>query len=201
MLSKLFALPGYLVKRILNKIHDIAIDKKCIKNRDTFFYHKNSSVDNFQKNKSAIRVGSRTHIKGQLMVFANGGSITIGDDCYVGENSRIWSMSAIKIGNRVLISHGVNIHDTNSHSIYASERHDHFRKIASTGHPLNLDSVTSLPIVIGDDVWIGFNASIMKGVTIGNGAIIGANTVITKSIPAYGIAVGNPFKLTGYSNP
>lgn len=51
-------------------------------------------------------------------------------------------------------------------------------------------------VIIGNDVWIGDQTNILKGVSIGNGAIIGAGAVVTKDIPAYGIAVGNPAKVT-----
>jgi acetyltransferase-like isoleucine patch superfamily enzyme len=53
------------------------------------------------------------------------------------------------------------------------------------------------PIVIEYDVWIGFNALIMKGVTLGKGAIIGAATMITKDVPPYAIMVGNPARQAG----
>lgn len=53
-------------------------------------------------------------------------------------------------------------------------------------------------IVIGDDVWIAANVTILKGVTIGSGAIIGAGAVVTKDIPDYAIAVGNPAKVVKY---
>lgn len=201
MLDKLILWLGVVATKILNKFHEQNINRKCIKKGNTFFYYKNSSVDNLQEDKSAIQVGSETHIKGQLLVFANGGNIKIGDNCYIGENSRIWSMSSIEIGNRVLISHGVNIHDSDSHSISAALRHEHFKKIVSNGHPRYLTSVSSAPIWIGNDVWIGFNASIMKGVTIGQGAVIGSNAVVTENVPEYAIAVGNPAQLVGRSQP
>ena len=53
------------------------------------------------------------------------------------------------------------------------------------------------PVIIEDDVWIGFNATILKGVRIGRGAIVGANTVITKDVPPYTIMVGNPARAVG----
>jgi maltose O-acetyltransferase len=55
------------------------------------------------------------------------------------------------------------------------------------------------PVVIEDDVWIGFNSSIMKGVTIGRGAIVGASSVITKDVSPYSIVVGNPQRQVGNS--
>lgn len=54
------------------------------------------------------------------------------------------------------------------------------------------EALTKGPIIVEDDVWIGFGATILSGVTIGKGSVIGANTVITKTIPPYSIVVGNP---------
>jgi acetyltransferase-like isoleucine patch superfamily enzyme len=60
-----------------------------------------------------------------------------------------------------------------------------------------MSGVGMSPIVIEDDVWIGFNATVLKGVTIGRGAIIGASTVVTKDVPPYAIVVGNPQRQIG----
>lgn len=67
-----------------------------------------------------------------------------------------------------------------------------FRKSAKhiTGHP-----ATKGDVIIGNDVWIGAGATILSGVRIGDGAVIGAYAVVTKDVPAYGIAAGNPAKL------
>jgi maltose O-acetyltransferase len=145
--------------------------------------YETCTVDNFSGNRTSIKIGSETHIRGQLLVFPNGGSISIGNQCYVGENSRIWSMDSIKIGDRVLISHNVNIHDNGSHSISAKERNLHFLEIIRAGHPKFLLNVNSSPVIIEDDVWIGFNSSILKGVTIGRQCVIGAQTIVLKSVP------------------
>jgi acetyltransferase-like isoleucine patch superfamily enzyme len=59
-----------------------------------------------------------------------------------------------------------------------------------TGHP-----ATKGDIVIGNDVWLGYNVIVLSGVTIGDGAVIGAGAVVSKDVPAYGIAAGNPAKL------
>ena len=60
------------------------------------------------------------------------------------------------------------------------------------------DSMSKGPIIVEDEVWIGFGAIILSGVRIGKGAIIGAGAVISKDIPSYGIAVGNPVKVIKY---
>jgi acetyltransferase-like isoleucine patch superfamily enzyme len=134
-------------------------------------------------------VGERTVVAGQLQTFGHGGRIEIGDWCYVGEGTRIWSAASIRIGHRVLISHDVNIHDTNSHPRDAAERHAHFVAIVERGHPRSMDNIHAEPVVIGDDVWIGFNSTVLKGVTIGRGSIIAAGSTVTRDVPEMSLYV------------
>jgi len=61
------------------------------------------------------------------------------------------------------------------------------------GHPMSKGHV-----IIGNDVWIGQQSIILSGISIGNGAVIGAGSIVTKSIPAYAIAAGNPARVTSY---
>ena len=89
----------------------------------------------------------------------------------------------MNIGDRVLISHNVNIHDTDSHSLHAEARHEHFVDMMRQGHPRVLEGVTSAAVVIEDDVWVGINASILKGVTIGARSVIAAGSMVTKDVP------------------
>lgn len=95
-------------------------------------------------------------------------------------------MRSISIGNRVLISHDVNIHDGTAHSNDAKQRHEHFKAILTRGHPRNeagIPGVVSAPIKIEDDVWISFGVTILKGVTIGAGSVIAAGSIVTKDVP------------------
>jgi len=158
-------------------------------------------VDNFSGDTSKIKIGSETHIRAQLLVFPNGGQISIGNQCYVGENSRVWSMDSIKIGDRVMISHNVNIHDSGSHSISAKERNLHFLEIIRVTHPKILPNVSHAPVIIENDVWIGFNSIIFQGVTIGEGAIVGAQSLVVHDVPPYSIVMGNPAMIIGQSAP
>jgi len=148
-----------------------------------------AEVTNIRGERQAIRIGERSVVAGHLQTFGHGGRIEIGDWCYVGPGSRIWSAASVHIGNRVLISHNVNIHDTNSHPRDAAERHAHFVAIVEQGHPRRLDTVSAAPVEIGDDVWIGFNAIVLKGVTIGRGSIIGAGSIVTEDVPEHSLFV------------
>lgn len=123
-------------------------------------------------------------MRGRLLTYGHGGQIKIGDWCYVGINSEIWSMNSITIGNRVLIAHNVNIHDGTAHSLNADERHAHYQHILAQGHPKTPPpGVFSAPIVIEDDVWISFGVTILKGVRIGRGSVIAAGAVVTEDVP------------------
>jgi maltose O-acetyltransferase len=143
-------------------------------------------VMNLREDAACITVGANSYIQGRLMTHAHGGRIEIGEWCCVGARSEIWSMSSVSIGNRVLISHDVNIHDHTAHSKDPMERHAHFMKIQKSGHPrdaADLKGTRSEPIIIEDDAWISFGATILMGVRIGKGSIIGAGALVTKDVP------------------
>lgn len=150
----------------------------------------NASIINLQGKKELIRIGKQTNIQGELLVMEQSGEIQIGDFCYIGAGSRVWAGEKVVIGNRVLISHNVNIHDNNAHPLDAADRHNDFLYIFCNG-PIQPNDYRAAAITIGDDVWIGFNVTILKGVTIGNGAIIGACTLVTKDVPPYAVVVSN----------
>lgn len=158
-------------------------------------FFPSSKVINIKGGQTNIKIGKNTSIRGELLTFRHGGEIVIGDYCYVGEMTRIWSASKISIGNRVLIAHNVNIHDNNAHPIDAQQRHEQYKKIISSGHPKEDSTLNEKSIIIEDDVWIGFNSTILKGVTIGKGSIIAACTLITKDVPPFVIIAGNPAQI------
>jgi maltose O-acetyltransferase len=144
------------------------------------------SIDNILGEKSAIDIGPYSRIQGHLLIYGHGGNISMGEYCFVGPRTEIWSMDSITIGNRVLISHDVNIHDGTGHSLNPLERHKHYNQLIKKGHPRNwkeLSGVDAAPIVIEDDVWISFCVIVLKGVTIGKGSVIAAGSTVTKDVP------------------
>jgi acetyltransferase-like isoleucine patch superfamily enzyme len=148
-------------------------------------------IRNIRGDTDKIVVGQHSHILGELLTFAHGGEIKIGEWCYVGEGTRIWSAVSIVIGNRVLISHNANIFDSLTHPLGAAARHRQIREIFTRGHPREI-SLDESPVTIGDDAWIGAGAMVLRGVSVGEGGIVAAGAVVTKDVPAFSIVAGNP---------
>ena len=144
-------------------------------------------VHNILGPRDAVKVGANSIVAGQLLTFGHGGAISIGDWVFIGAGSRIWSASSIVIGDRTQISHNVDIHDSNSHPLDRAARFAQIKQIFTSGHPRVDPGIKAAPVVIGDDVWIGFGATILRGVTIGSRAIIGARAIITQNVPDDGM--------------
>jgi galactoside O-acetyltransferase len=139
-----------------------------------------------------LRIGRDSLIGAKILFEAGGGVITIGDRTFIGR-SQIICHSRIQIGSEVLISWGVTIIDHDSHSLFWNHRVSDVLNWANGKK--NWRVVQKSPVTIEDRVWIGFNAIILKGVTIGEGAVVGAGTVVTKNVPPFSIVAGNPARV------
>jgi maltose O-acetyltransferase len=155
---------------------------------------RKAKLSNLSGRGETITIGARTVVVGELLTLWSGGAIEIGDDSYVGDSSRIWSQSKITIGSRVAISHLVDIHDTDSHPLSPRARHLDSRAILA-GKPLIPSGAATAPVVIEDDVWLCFKATVLKGVTIGRGAVVAAGAVVTKDVPPMVVVAGNPARV------
>jgi len=138
---------------------------------------------------STLTIGEGSIIEGNLVIERSGASITIGSNTFIG-NSILASAVHIEVGDNVLISWGSNIVDHNSHAIAWSKRQhdvrDWYRGEKDWSH------VVTQPVLIGNRSWIGLNVIILKGVNIGEGAIVAAGSVVTKDVPPWTIVGGNP---------
>lgn len=124
-----------------------------------------------------------------LELKPNGGKlIEFGENIQINDYVHIAAGEKVVIGDNVLIASKVFITDIN-HGIYTGNNAD------DPFSPPNERDLSTKPVVIEKNVWLGENVCVMPGVTIGEGCIIGASAVVTKKIPAYSIAVGNPAKV------
>lgn len=151
-------------------------------------------IVNMRPHSHYITIGAHTVVQGELLTFRHGGGIRIGDWCFVGPNTRIWSGAEVRIGNHVLVAHNVSIMDNQTHPIQANERRRHFAAIVTTGHPEDID-LGDRPVLIEDDVWIGASAIILRGVTIATRSIVAAGSVVTRDVPPDCMVAGNPARV------
>ena len=165
---------------------------QCQLGRGSLLYDS-AQICNPQNNPKRIQIGNHTHIRGEILLFKHGGKVSIGDYCYLGEGSRIWSGIEILIGDRVLISHMVSIYDNTTHPMRADLRHFHYREILVKGHPDKID-LSEKRVEICSDAWIGSHAVILRGVKIGEGAVVAAGSIVTKDVQDYTLVAGNPAK-------
>lgn len=180
-----------LSRKISHKITDWACKKDVIFSKGVQFT-MTAKVENISKNTNNIIIGQNTIVEGRLVVFNYGGKINIGKNSYIGLGSNIWSGESVIIGDNVLISHNVNIIDTNSHEMDHLERAERYSSLIKNGHPKGKSSIITGKIVIKDYAWISFGATILKNVTIGEGAIVAACAVVTKDVPPFTVVAGNP---------
>ena len=148
-------------------------------------------------------IGEGCVIEGTIMILH--GKMNIGDRVIINDGTRLICADNIVIGNDVLISWGCNIVDSNMHSLDSAERLADTQNARieiennTIGQHVDYSKIISAPIVIKDKVWIGFNAIILKGVTIGEGAVVGAGSVVTKDVPDYAVVGGNPAEILKYT--
>ncbi len=118
-----------------------------------------------------------------------GRNIFVGDKVIINMNCTFVDNNRIEIGNNVLIASNVQIY-TATHSTNASER-----IMQNWTEEKAICNTYALPVKIEDNVWIGGGAILLPGVTIGKNSVIGAGSVVTRSIPANCVAVGNPCRV------
>jgi acetyltransferase-like isoleucine patch superfamily enzyme len=164
-----------------------------VTNNGATFYPE-AEVINISGDKAKIVIGNNTHIRAELLVYAYAKILRIGNDCYVGKGSVIRAGQEIIIGNNVLIAHNVNIFDTDSHELAHLERSESYKQLLMHGHPGIKGNIAVAPVIIEDYAWINFNVIILKGVTIGKGAIVAAGSVVTKNVAPFTLVAGNPAK-------
>lgn len=134
-----------------------------------------------------IDCSDRIIVDDQVMLFAKG-EIKIGKQFGINRFSRIVAHQQITIGDFVTIGQMVSILD-----------HDH--QYISDGKNIQLNGYKTAPIKIGNNIWIGDKCTVLKGVTIGDNVVVGANTLVHKDVPPGVVIGGNPFKILKEIHP
>jgi acetyltransferase-like isoleucine patch superfamily enzyme len=142
---------------------------------------------------SRIEVGKGCLISGHLVTETSGSKIQIADNVLVGSESLLAAAQSIVVEQDVLISYRCIITDADNHSLRYSERKDDLQAWIHNRH--DWTKVKIEPVRICRGAWIGAATIIMKGVTIGEGAVCGMGSVVTKDVAPYTVVAGNPARV------
>ena len=163
---------------------------KCKRDMDRYNRTSNSYFGIKQRQKILQKmfgkIGSNPYIEPPFHANFGGKNVFIGDNFYSNFNLTLVDDARITIGNNVLIGPNVTI-ITPVHPLEVKDR-------------LSECNQRNIPVTIGDNVWIASNVTIFPGVKIGNNAVIGANSLVTKDIPDNALAIGSPAVVTKMLN-
>jgi acetyltransferase-like isoleucine patch superfamily enzyme len=134
-------------------------------------------------NGKGVEMSDDVSIKENVLISANEGFVVIGNRTWLGPYSHISGNGGVTIGNNVMVA---------SHCVINTVTHCFDR----LDIPMSEQGINTAPIIIEDDVWIGTGATILLGVRVGRGSIIGAGALVIHDIPPLSVAVGVPAKVT-----
>jgi acetyltransferase-like isoleucine patch superfamily enzyme len=145
----------------------------------------------FMEGDGNIYIGDNVKMQGHVVMFTGGhiykdSEIRIGNNVSLGYAVLFRAAKQIVVGNNCMIASGVRISDNDGHVINAQR---------TGGEHTKVDPEDVKPVIIEDDVWIGEDSTILKGVTIGHGSIVSSGSVVTKSVPPMKIVMGNPARI------
>lgn len=179
--------------KFIKNHHNIKINKSTILLKQCTF-----RFDGTEKN-NMITIGNNSMLNCSFIFESDKGQIAIGEYTFINAGTQLISKERIEIGSNVTIAWGCTLYDHNSHSIDYKERqkdirrqNDDYRNSKKLIASKDWGVVKSKPIIVEDNVWIGFDSVILSGVTIGEGAIVGARSVVRQNVEPWTVVAGNP---------
>jgi acetyltransferase-like isoleucine patch superfamily enzyme len=160
-----------------------------ITNRDAFRRFRSQRPE-------AVRLGHDCSMQGVHFAVGEQGEVTIGDYCYF-DSAILLCELRIDIGSYVSIGWGVTIADSDFHPIDPAARLQDAIACSPAGRELPRPPLVRRPVRIEDYVWIGPGATILKGVTLGQGCVVEPGAVVTASVPPRARVLGNPAQIIG----
>jgi galactoside O-acetyltransferase len=198
---------GFLVKKVKNTVVGNSLDSFKqyspyiqIANSTILLHDSSIRINSLHPEKRKyVTIGQKGLNRAHFIFESEQGEVIIGDNVHLGGVTFI-SRNKIIVKDNVTMAWDVTLYDHNSHSIYWSERakdnetcyKDYQEHQGNTVVTKDWSCVKDAPIIIESKVWIGFSVLILKGVTIGEGAVVAAKSVVTKDVPAWTVVAGNP---------
>jgi len=184
---RLIHLSGVLIAETLRRIYGVVIARPVMWSLCNGGRRLKMERIPYIRGRGRILLGSNVYISGKIgIAFSLHASavpeLRIGEHVFIGHNCAFAMAERISIGRHCLIGAGTRIQDNDGHPLDAESRRKRL--------PVRSDNVK--PVAIGNNVWIAPNCIILKGVNIGDNAVIGAGSVVTKNVPENSIAVGSP---------
>jgi len=169
-----FSTIALLVRRQVLRLKGVTVGRKlCLEGRIDVAVGRNVRLGDYVRLGGGVYLGTWPT-----------GKLVVGDNTYIGRWSIILAHESVMIGSDCLIAPGCHITDVN-HGI-------------APGELIRNQPLVSKPVCIGNDVWVGVGCSILPGVTIGDGVVVGARSVVTNDVPANAVVVGAPARLIRY---
>ncbi len=131
-----------------------------------------------------VVVGKWVHVGAGTAIRCHEGTLRIGDKCIFGRHDSVNCYLDVEIGPATLLADHVYVSDF-----------DH--RFDDVDRPVKDQGIAKARVRIGADVWLGTKATVSRGVAIGDGAVVGANAVVTRDLPSYSVAVGAPARVIG----
>lgn len=183
-----------LLIRILNQINRLVQMRKVGRiGKDTIIYYTGRIHLTRGALPGNITLADNARIYGTI-VSCKEGRVAFGQYAALGANSYVKCVNSVIIGDYTAIAPNVIIQDNNTHSVHPADRIK-MQQTPSGDISRSWIYSDSAPILIGKNCWIGENSRICKGVTIGDGSVIAANSVVTHDVPSNSIAAGNPARI------
>lgn len=203
IIIKILSQLGYKIIKIKNIEQKSSYEKYVNISSDTIKINTNFDFRVTPEDKTYITIGNECFIQDATFTFeTQTGKILIGNNVYLGGVHFI-CREKIVIDDDVLLAWGVTLYDHDAHSISWEERKNDIKIVYKnylegdglSNKKKDWSVVKKAAIHICSKVWIGFDVKILKGVTIGEGAVVGAGSVVTKDVPPWTVVAGNPARV------
>lgn len=190
-------MPRTALVGILNRITGIRLARRGI--RWTLGERTRALLWRVSGHQAELQLGAGSLFSAHVVFERPGARLQVGDRSFVGGKSMFSIAESVSIGSDVMMSWGCTVADHDSHSLdFRHRAHDVENWLDGRK---DWTHVRRAPVIIGDKVWIGFNCSILKGVTVGEGAVVAANANVTRDVPPWTLVAGNPARVIRQLDP